>query len=72
MKEPGESVVDQPSSAVTTLDQGDDVWRIRRSCCTALLQKQDLVAKVAEASVLIVGRMNRAERYKGHDELLEC
>jgi phosphatidyl-myo-inositol dimannoside synthase len=32
---------------------------------------QDLVAKVAESSVLIVGRMNRAERYKGHDELLE-
>jgi phosphatidyl-myo-inositol dimannoside synthase len=33
---------------------------------------QDLVAKVAEPSVLIVGRMNRAERYKAHDELLEC
>ena len=33
---------------------------------------QDLVARIAERSVLIVGRMNRAERYKGHDELLEC
>ena len=28
--------------------------------------------RVHEASVLVVGRMSSAERYKGHDELLEC
>jgi phosphatidyl-myo-inositol dimannoside synthase len=32
----------------------------------------DLLAKVSGASVLIVGRMVRAERHKGHDELLEA
>ena len=31
-----------------------------------------LLALVGQRSVLIVGRMSSAERYKGHDELLEC
>jgi phosphatidyl-myo-inositol dimannoside synthase len=31
-----------------------------------------LLALVNATSVLIVGRMSRSERYKGHDELLEC
>jgi phosphatidyl-myo-inositol dimannoside synthase len=30
-----------------------------------------LLAQIRQASVLIVGRMSSAERYKGHDELLE-
>jgi phosphatidylinositol alpha-1,6-mannosyltransferase len=32
----------------------------------------DLLTRVGERSVLIVGRMSAAERYKGHDELIEC
>ncbi|HYW08348.1 MAG TPA: glycosyltransferase family 4 protein, partial [Longimicrobium sp.] len=32
----------------------------------------DLLGRVGERSVLIVGRMSAAERYKGHDELIEC
>ena len=32
----------------------------------------ELLSQVGEPSVLIVGRMSRNERYKGHDELLEC
>jgi phosphatidylinositol alpha-1,6-mannosyltransferase len=31
-----------------------------------------LLDQIRESSVLIVGRMSSAERYKGHDELLEC
>lgn len=31
-----------------------------------------LLAQIGASSVLIVGRMSRDERYKGHDELLEC
>jgi phosphatidylinositol alpha-1,6-mannosyltransferase len=31
-----------------------------------------LLAQIRDMSVLIVGRMSSAERYKGHDELLEC
>jgi len=31
-----------------------------------------LLARVRENSVLVIGRMSRSERYKGHDELLEC
>jgi len=31
-----------------------------------------VLSQIRENSVLIVGRMSRAERYKGHDELLEC
>jgi len=31
-----------------------------------------LLGQIREASVLVVGRMNSAERYKGHDELLEA
>jgi phosphatidylinositol alpha-1,6-mannosyltransferase len=31
-----------------------------------------LLSRIGEHSVLIVGRMSSAERYKGHDELLEC
>lgn len=31
-----------------------------------------LMASVGPMSALIVGRMSRGERYKGHDELLEC
>jgi len=30
-----------------------------------------LLGQIRDASVLIVGRMSRAERYKGHDEILE-
>lgn len=33
---------------------------------------RDLLARVGPRSVLIVGRMEALERYKGHDELLEC
>jgi phosphatidyl-myo-inositol dimannoside synthase len=32
----------------------------------------DWLARVGPHSVLIVGRMHDSERYKGHDELLEC
>jgi len=32
----------------------------------------ELLARIRPESVLIVGRMSSAERYKGHDELLEC
>ncbi|MEP7087177.1 MAG: glycosyltransferase family 4 protein [Gemmatimonadota bacterium] len=31
-----------------------------------------LLGQIRDLSVLIVGRMSAAERYKGHDELLEC
>jgi phosphatidylinositol alpha-1,6-mannosyltransferase len=31
-----------------------------------------LLDRIRESSVLIVGRMSSAERYKGHDELLDC
>jgi phosphatidylinositol alpha-1,6-mannosyltransferase len=31
-----------------------------------------LLGQIRDASVLIVGRMSSAERYKGHDDLLEC
>jgi phosphatidyl-myo-inositol dimannoside synthase len=31
-----------------------------------------MLDQIRENSVLIVGRMSSAERYKGHDELLEC
>jgi phosphatidyl-myo-inositol dimannoside synthase len=31
-----------------------------------------MLDQIRESSVLIVGRMSSAERYKGHDELLEC
>jgi phosphatidyl-myo-inositol dimannoside synthase len=31
-----------------------------------------LLAQIGEHSVLVVGRMSSAERYKGHDQLLEC
>jgi len=31
-----------------------------------------LLDQIRENSVLIVGRMSSAERYKGHDELLDC
>lgn len=31
-----------------------------------------LLDRIRDTSVLIVGRMSSAERYKGHDELLEC
>jgi phosphatidyl-myo-inositol dimannoside synthase len=31
-----------------------------------------LLDQIREGSVLMVGRMSSAERYKGHDELLEC
>lgn len=31
-----------------------------------------LLSRVRPESVLILGRMSRGERYKGHDELLEC
>jgi phosphatidylinositol alpha-1,6-mannosyltransferase len=31
-----------------------------------------LLGTIRRESVLIVGRMNNSERYKGHDELLEC
>jgi phosphatidylinositol alpha-1,6-mannosyltransferase len=31
-----------------------------------------LLDQIRENSVLVVGRMSSAERYKGHDELLEC
>lgn len=33
---------------------------------------RELLSRVAGSSVLIVGRMHELERYKGHDELLEC
>lgn len=33
---------------------------------------QSLLERVRSTSVLVVGRMSRSERYKGHDELLEC
>ena len=33
---------------------------------------QQLLARIGQQSVLIVGRMSTSERYKGHDELLEC
>ncbi len=50
------------------------------ACPLALLPKESitsatdaaLVALVNDQSVLIVGRMSSSERYKGHDELLEC
>lgn len=32
----------------------------------------DLLERTRRTSVLVVGRMSRSERYKGHDELLEC
>lgn len=32
----------------------------------------ELLARIRPESVLIVGRMSSSERYKGHDELLEC
>jgi phosphatidyl-myo-inositol dimannoside synthase len=56
-----------------------DIGRIS-VCPLALLPRenglavydQDLVARVAQPSVLIAGRMSSVERYKGHDELLEC
>jgi phosphatidylinositol alpha-1,6-mannosyltransferase len=31
-----------------------------------------LVGQMSQLSVLVIGRMSIAERYKGHDELLEC
>lgn len=31
-----------------------------------------LLDRIGEDSVLVVGRMSSSERYKGHDELLEC
>jgi phosphatidylinositol alpha-1,6-mannosyltransferase len=31
-----------------------------------------IVDRIRERSVLVVGRMSSSERYKGHDELLEC
>ncbi|HMA04136.1 MAG TPA: glycosyltransferase family 4 protein [Gemmatimonadaceae bacterium] len=56
-----------------------DVGRIS-VCPLALLPRdgeltvydRDIVAQVAQPSLLIAGRMSGAERYKGHDELLEC
>lgn len=50
------------------------------SCPLALLPAQPaatnfdraLLNQVRDSSVLIVGRMSSHERYKGHDELLEC
>jgi phosphatidylinositol alpha-1,6-mannosyltransferase len=56
-----------------------DVGRIS-VCPLALLPRaneltvydSDLVARVSQLSVLVTGRMSSAERYKGHDELLEC
>jgi phosphatidylinositol alpha-1,6-mannosyltransferase len=49
-------------------------------CPLALLSKEStngdvdrtLLESIRKPSVLIVGRMSRSERYKGHDELLEC
>ena len=32
----------------------------------------EVLARIRPESVLIVGRMSGSERYKGHDELLEC
>ncbi|MEP7066662.1 MAG: glycosyltransferase family 4 protein [Gemmatimonadota bacterium] len=34
--------------------------------------EQAMLDQIREQSVLVVGRMSSAERYKGHDELLEC
>jgi phosphatidylinositol alpha-1,6-mannosyltransferase len=50
------------------------------SCPLALLPEASppttlehaLLSQIREVSVLIVGRMSSSERYKGHDELLEC
>jgi phosphatidyl-myo-inositol dimannoside synthase len=33
---------------------------------------RELVERMGERSVVIVGRMSASERYKGHDQLLEC
>ena len=39
---------------------------------SALTLDHSILDHVREASVLIVGRMSSVERYKGHDELLDC
>jgi phosphatidylinositol alpha-1,6-mannosyltransferase len=49
-------------------------------CPLALLPREDasgttnvaLLQQVREQSILVVGRMSSSERYKGHDELLNC
>lgn len=49
-------------------------------CALGLLEEEIVVGKpderliqsIRENSVMIVGRMSSSERYKGHDELLEC
>ena len=33
---------------------------------------EELLSRIRPESVLIVGRMSRSERYKGHDELIDC
>jgi phosphatidylinositol alpha-1,6-mannosyltransferase len=38
----------------------------------AAMFDRTLLDRIRDTSVLIVGRMSSAERYKGHDELLEC
>lgn len=51
-----------------------------RACPLALLPPEpvagvadrELLSRVGERSVLILGRMSAAERYKGHDQLLEA
>jgi phosphatidylinositol alpha-1,6-mannosyltransferase len=56
-----------------------DVGEIR-VCPLALLPPEpvrgepdrDLLRRIGPRAVCIVGRMSAAERYKGHDELLEC
>ena len=49
------------------------------SCYLALLPHEEtngvdasMLEQISEHSVLIVGRMSASERYKGHDQLLEC
>jgi phosphatidylinositol alpha-1,6-mannosyltransferase len=56
-----------------------DIGRIS-VCPLALLPRSNdlavydsgLVGQISPNSVLVVGRMSSVERYKGHDELLEC
>jgi phosphatidylinositol alpha-1,6-mannosyltransferase len=56
-----------------------DIGRIS-VCPLALLPREnelsvydaELIGRISPTSVLVAGRMSSAERYKGHDELLEC
>lgn len=69
-----------PHTARRAMETHPDVGSVRH-CLLGLMEPptyspaevdDELIARLAVESVLIVGRMSVMDRYKGHDELLEC